>query len=206
MNIKNSKRILLEFSKISFFSLGYLLLVLKLKLKCCFPGGPKQYEGLTEKAVAQICAWMPQPTLHSTVSLPCTTVGLPLIVFLLKVNTLGSLGNAGVCRQIAQGSFLKDAEWATHSCIISFETIGIWHDGFDKIEINSCSRSEDGRLLAVGDSLGKVKLFSYPACQPKSLFHNYNGHFNNVTNIAFLHDDTRLISNGGTDTSILQWI
>ncbi|XP_031785896.1 echinoderm microtubule-associated protein-like 2 isoform X3 [Nasonia vitripennis] len=114
--------------------------------------------------------------------------------------------NAGVCRQIAQGSFLKDADWATHSCIISFETIGIWHDGFDKIEINSCSRSEDGGLLAVGDSLGKVKLFSYPACQPKSLFHNYNGHFNNVTNIAFLHDDTRLISNGGTDTSILQWI
>jgi microtubule-associated protein-like 1/2 len=62
---------------------------------------------------------------------------------------------------------LKDVDWATHSCIISFETIGIWPDGPDGVDVNICSRSGDGKLLATGNNLGKIKLFSYPACQPK---------------------------------------
>ncbi|XP_011505810.1 PREDICTED: echinoderm microtubule-associated protein-like 2 [Ceratosolen solmsi marchali] len=114
--------------------------------------------------------------------------------------------NAGVCRQISQGSLLKDIDWATHSCVISFETVGIWPDGPDGVDINICNRSGDGKLLATGDESGKVKLFSYPACQPKSLYHSYSGHSNHVTEVSFLQDDTRLVSSGGSDTSVLQWV
>ncbi|XP_046432655.1 echinoderm microtubule-associated protein-like 2 isoform X2 [Neodiprion fabricii] len=114
--------------------------------------------------------------------------------------------NPGICRQIPKSSLLRDVDWATHSCIISFETIGVWPESADGTDINNCARSGDGKLLATGDDFGKVKLFSYPACQPKSLFHVYAGHSSHVTNVSFLQDDTRLVSTGGNDTSVLQWI
>ncbi|XP_033326747.2 echinoderm microtubule-associated protein-like 2 isoform X9 [Megalopta genalis] len=76
--------------------------------------------------------------------------------------------NPGVCRQIPQPSMLRDVQWATHTCIISFETIGIWPEGADGTDINNCSRSGDSKLLVTGDDFGKVKLFSYPACQSKN--------------------------------------
>ncbi|XP_061940142.1 echinoderm microtubule-associated protein-like 2 isoform X8 [Apis cerana] len=114
--------------------------------------------------------------------------------------------NPGVCRQIPQSSIMRDMEWASHTCVISFETIGIWPEGADGTDVNNCTRSSDSKLLATGDDFGKVKLFSYPACQPKSLCHAYGGHSSHVTNVSFLQDDTRLISTGGSDTSVLQWI
>ncbi|XP_012284868.1 echinoderm microtubule-associated protein-like 2 isoform X2 [Orussus abietinus] len=114
--------------------------------------------------------------------------------------------NPGVCRQIPQSSMLRDTDWATHTCVISFETIGVWPEGADGTDINNCTRSGDGKLLATGDDFGKVKLFTYPACQPKSLFHVYGGHSSHVTNVSFLQDDTRLVSIGGGDTSVLQWV
>lgn len=114
--------------------------------------------------------------------------------------------NPGVCRQIPQSSSLRDVEWATHTCIISYETIGIWPEGADGTDVNNCTRSTDGKLLATGDDFGKVKLFSYPTCQPKSLHHAYGGHSSHVTNVSFLQDDTRLVSTGGADTSVLQWV
>ncbi|XP_043674310.1 echinoderm microtubule-associated protein-like 2 isoform X6 [Vespula pensylvanica] len=114
--------------------------------------------------------------------------------------------NPGICRQISQSSIFRDVDWATHTCIISFETIGIWPEGADGTDINNCSRSGDGKLLATGDDFGKVKLFSHPACQPKSLYHSYGGHSSHVTNVSFLQDDTRLVSTGGNDTSVLQWV
>ncbi|CAL7950216.1 unnamed protein product [Xylocopa violacea] len=114
--------------------------------------------------------------------------------------------NPGVCRQIPQPSMMRDMGWASHTCVISFETIGIWPEGADGTDVNNCTRSSDSKLLATGDDFGKVKLFSYPACQPKSLCHTYGGHSSHVTNVSFLQDDTRLISTGGSDTSVLQWI
>ncbi|CAG5101627.1 Similar to Eml1: Echinoderm microtubule-associated protein-like 1 (Rattus norvegicus) [Cotesia congregata] len=114
--------------------------------------------------------------------------------------------NPRVCRQIPQSSNLRDVEWASHTCVISFETIGVWPEGADGTDVNNCTRSGEGKLLATGDDFGKVRLFSYPACQPKSLSYTYGGHSSHVTNVTFLHDDTRLVSIGGNDTSVLQWI
>lgn len=78
-----------------------------------------------------------------------------------------------MCRQIPQSSMLRNVDWATHTCVISFETIGIWPEGADGTDVNNCTRSGDGKLLATGDDFGKVKLFSHPACQPKVVYLNY---------------------------------
>lgn len=113
--------------------------------------------------------------------------------------------NAGLCRQIPHSSQLRDVEWASNSCVLTFNTLGIWPEGADGTDVNHCERSHDGRLMATADDFGKVKLYSYPVIQPRSLCHTYGGHSSHVTNVSFLQDDSRLVSTGGHDTSVMQW-
>lgn len=82
---------------------------------------------------------------------------------------------------------------------------GIWPENADGTDVNTCTRSHSSKLLATGDDFGKVKLFSYPASVPKCLSHIHGGHSSHVTAVDFLPDDTRLVSLGGRDCSILQW-
>lgn len=77
------------------------------------------------------------------------------------------LGNATTCRQIPQSSSVRDVEWATNTCTITFTTLGIWPESADGTDVNYCDRSHDSKLLASGDDFGKVKLYSYPVIQPK---------------------------------------
>ncbi|XP_023207042.1 echinoderm microtubule-associated protein-like 2 isoform X2 [Xiphophorus maculatus] len=101
---------------------------------------------------------------------------------------------------------VRNLEWATSTCTLSFSVFGIWPDGADGTDINAVCRSHDGSLLASADDFGKVQLFSFPCSQPRAPSHEYGGHSSHVTNVAFLHDDSHLISTGGKDTSILQWV
>lgn len=34
----------------------------------------------------------------------------------------------------------------------------------------------------------------------------YGGHSSHVTAVTFLHDDSRLVSTGGRDTAVMQWM
>ncbi|XP_047248024.1 echinoderm microtubule-associated protein-like 2 isoform X2 [Girardinichthys multiradiatus] len=101
---------------------------------------------------------------------------------------------------------VRNLEWFTSTCTLSFSTFGIWPDGADGTDINAVCRSHEGSLLASADDFGKVHLFSFPCSQPRAQSQEYGGHSSHVTNVAFLHDDSHLISTGGKDTSILQWI
>ncbi|KAL3266954.1 hypothetical protein HHI36_011104 [Cryptolaemus montrouzieri] len=113
--------------------------------------------------------------------------------------------NTSTCRPIVQTIYLRDAEWATNSCTVTFNTIGIWPENAEGIDANSCDRSHNQDILATGDDLGRVKLYNYPVNQPKSLCHTCAGHTSHVTAVKFLHQDTRLVSIGGRDTAVLQW-
>ncbi|XP_030763624.1 echinoderm microtubule-associated protein-like 2 isoform X4 [Sitophilus oryzae] len=113
--------------------------------------------------------------------------------------------NAGTCRQIPQTSLMRDVDWASNTCTLTFNTIGIWPENADGSDINYCDRSIDSRLMVTADDFGKVKLYSYPVIQPKSLCHSYGGHSSHVTAVNFLHDDSRVVSIGGKDTAVLQW-
>ncbi|XP_050538023.1 echinoderm microtubule-associated protein-like 2 isoform X2 [Daktulosphaira vitifoliae] len=112
---------------------------------------------------------------------------------------------AKVCRQVPQSTQLRDVIWASNSCVLTFTSIGIWPEGADGTDVNACERSNNSKLMATGDDFGKVKLYGYPVKQPKSLCHSYGGHSSHVTNVAFLHDDSRLITIGGKDMSVIQW-
>ena len=72
-----------------------------------------------------------------------------------------------MCRQVTQPSSLRDIEWSTMTCSLNFTTIGIWPEGADGTDVNACSRSHSGQLIATADDFGRVKLYNYPASQPK---------------------------------------
>ncbi|XP_045773907.1 echinoderm microtubule-associated protein-like 2 isoform X2 [Maniola jurtina] len=114
--------------------------------------------------------------------------------------------NATTCRQVPSPTSMRDVAWASTNCPITFTTVGVWPEGADGTDINSCTRSHDSRLAATGDDFGKVKLYAYPVTQPKSLCQAYGGHSSHVTCVRFLPDDTRLLSAGGNDAALLQWL
>ncbi|XP_060712147.1 echinoderm microtubule-associated protein-like 2 isoform X1 [Hemiscyllium ocellatum] len=109
------------------------------------------------------------------------------------------------CKQVTSMDVVRDLEWATSSCVLSFQVFGVWPEGADGTDINAICRSSDDQLLVTADDFGKVNLFSYPCLHPRAPSHKYSGHSSHVTNIAFLHDNTSLISTGGKDMSVIQW-
>lgn len=113
---------------------------------------------------------------------------------------------ASTGKHITSADAVRNLEWATSTCVLGFNVFGIWPEGADGTDINAVCRSHDKNLLTSADDFGKVHLFSYPCSQPRAPSHIYGGHSSHVTNVAFLHDDSHLISTGGKDTSILQWV
>lgn len=117
--------------------------------------------------------------------------------------------SAGVCRPLRDVATIRDIEWATHDCPISWLSLGVWGEpGPDSPDVLSVAQSTDPdrpELLAAGDAAGRLMLYGSPAGQPKSLHHTYQGHSGPVTRVAWLEDSSKLVSTGGRDTAILQW-
>ncbi|XP_006627673.2 echinoderm microtubule-associated protein-like 2 isoform X1 [Lepisosteus oculatus] len=109
------------------------------------------------------------------------------------------------CKHVTNADAVRNLDWATSTCVLGFSVFGIWPEGVDGTDINAVCRSNSQKLLASADDFGKVHLFCNPCSHPRAPSHVYGGHSSHVTNVAFLHDDSYLISTGGKDTSILQW-
>ncbi|XP_058860865.1 echinoderm microtubule-associated protein-like 2 isoform X2 [Acipenser ruthenus] len=113
--------------------------------------------------------------------------------------------NSSNCKQVTNADTVRNLEWASSTCVLGIGVFGIWPDGADGTDINAVCSSHDRKLLATADDFGKVQLFSNPCSQPRAPSYSYGGHSSHVTNVAFLHDDTQLLSTGGKDMSLLQW-
>lgn len=60
-------------------------------------------------------------------------------------------------------------------------------------------------MLAVGDKLGKLKVYCYPVCLEKQSFKSIEGHSSNVKSVEFLENSNFLITIGEVDNSIIIW-
>ncbi|XP_034050852.1 echinoderm microtubule-associated protein-like 1 [Thalassophryne amazonica] len=109
------------------------------------------------------------------------------------------------CKHVVSVETPRDLQWATCTCPLGFQVFGLWPDGSDGTDINAICRSNEKNLLVTGDDFGKVHLFSYPCSQFRAPSHVYGGHSSHVTNVAFLYDDSFLVSTGGKDMSVMQW-
>eukprot|EP00794_Sanderia_malayensis_P017440 gene17440-19184_t len=113
--------------------------------------------------------------------------------------------NALSSRQIVNACSMKDVEWDSWTCVLGFPVIGIWPEGADGTDINACCRSNNSEYLVTGDDFGQVNFFTFPSPKPKSDCQHCIGHSSHVTCVRFMHDDTRVISVGGKDCSVMQW-
>jgi microtubule-associated protein-like 1/2 len=81
--------------------------------------------------------------------------------------------------------------------------------GFPKFMLSFCKKEQNSVLsYTVMKEIGLMLqffIFDIFLLMLQSLCHIYGGHSSHVTNVSFLHDDSRLISTGGRDTSVMQW-
>ena len=123
---------------------------------------------------------------------------------------------ASSCKQITQVQQIREIKWENNSCILSFNTLGIWNSSdvanssggstsMDGTDINGCYGSSANNLLATVDDFGKLNLFTYPCGSFKAEKRVYNGHSSHVTNVTFVNNDSRIVTTGGNDMSVFQW-
>ena len=61
-------------------------------------------------------------------------------------------GNASICRPMSDASILRDTNWATQTCIIGCNTIGVWPESYDGTDVRVCAKSKTNNLLVAGAS------------------------------------------------------
>jgi|UniRef100_A0A7S4LG85 microtubule-associated protein-like 6 len=110
---------------------------------------------------------------------------------------------------------LKDLQYATQECTLGWNVQGIWPKFSDGSDINMVNLSNNEKYLVSCEDSGKVKIFNYPCIgsgldrrgklrrRPESQI--ARGHSSHVTNAAFLHNDSYVISTGGADLCSFQW-
>eukprot|EP00741_Cyanophora_paradoxa_P015979 tig00000042_g15425.t1 len=107
--------------------------------------------------------------------------------------------------QITKVSGLRDAKWASQTCVLGWSVQGIYAPGLKLPDINAVDRSNNGQCLAIGDDFRSVQLVKYPCIADDCVRRRYKGHSEHVTNVKFTKDDFTLISTGGADLCVMQW-
>lgn len=110
---------------------------------------------------------------------------------------------------------LADVQWATHSSKLGWAVQGIW-PGIDGTDVNSVAVSRDGKFCVTGEDTGLVKVFNFPCVgsgldKKGSLLRKPGsvvgaGHSEHVTNAMFSVRDSHVITCGGGDMAVMQWV
>lgn len=72
-------------------------------------------------------------------------------------------------------------------------------------ETTVTAKTRNGKVLAVGDRYGRIRLFRYPAFRQHMLWHELRGHGPVITNLRFTMEDRWMLSTSATDRCIFQW-
>ena len=62
---------------------------------------------------------------------------------------------------------MRDVQWVTQNCLMTFDTIGIWPETVDGTDLVVGARSWSGSDFVAGDDFGKLKLYNFPVVKPK---------------------------------------
>ena len=99
----------------------------------------------------------------------------------------------------------QDVDWATWTTKVGFPVMGIWAKGMNSSEISHIYRSNNQKWVVAADHNGLVRLSNYPAVTQHAPCFAHRGHASHVERVAFLADDSRVISCGGADMATYQW-
>ncbi|CAM9390000.1 unnamed protein product, partial [Discosporangium mesarthrocarpum] len=102
--------------------------------------------------------------------------------------------------QIRSASLLRDAVWSTFTCTLGWPVQGVWHEGSDG------TRHQPSGVVVTGDDFGGVSLLRYPCVSRQALRKVYTAHSGHVTAVRFTWDLGFVISAGGGDRCVIQWV
>ena len=100
---------------------------------------------------------------------------------------------------------MRDTEWVTVNCPLSYETSGAIPPYMDDAQLLSVDRSPDSTLLVAGDALGGLKLLRNPCTAMTNAARHYAGHTSTVSVARFSSNGKTVISVGAVDRCIFQW-
>lgn len=99
---------------------------------------------------------------------------------------------------------MRDVDWLSWTCELGWPVQGIFMPSSDGADVNTVDRSNNGDIIATGDTFSKIRLMRYPALK-KVKANEYVGHCSHVMNVRWMPNDSHLISVGGNDCTIFQW-
>lgn len=117
-------------------------------------------------------------------------------------------------------------DWATFTSFKQDQVRGIWNKFAEKTDVVTIDGKEDAGVIAAGDETGLIKLFRFDCRKRGAHFKKYVGHsssigktsqmnfstisilffsLRSIGKVSFLFDNSRLISIGTNDRTIIQW-
>ena len=82
---------------------------------------------------------------------------------------------------------MRDTVWATHTCAMSWSSLGLWCGNKPDEEsfVNACEAVPELDVIISGYDGGKVKLHRYPTPSSDAISQVYSGHAEAVSNVTF---------------------
>lgn len=103
-------------------------------------------------------------------------------------------------------SVTADVLWATHTCVLSWETEEVSPPYTDGTHVNTVALSSSGTFFASGDDWGLLCLHRNPIRNMKHKCHCYRAHSEHVVRVVFAgKSDKYILSAGGYDQTLMQW-
>lgn len=107
--------------------------------------------------------------------------------------------------QVTAPSSLKDVVWASHGCVFSWEAQGVWDPARPEEYVYALARANSRPLLAAATNTGELRIYNLPVLSRHAEQHALRGHSLLVSNVVFTSDDSRIVSIGAHDKSLLVW-
>ena len=106
---------------------------------------------------------------------------------------------------LPRASVLKDVEWNTVSCPLSWEAQGLHAPEPLGQEVSACSRSHSGSLIASVDNFGVLRVYRYPCLDHTAGSSEFKAHGLGTRNVRFAFADQYVVTVGGEDRIAMQW-
>ncbi|XP_077998925.1 echinoderm microtubule-associated protein-like 2 isoform X1 [Glandiceps talaboti] len=101
---------------------------------------------------------------------------------------------------------MRDVEWYTQTCILGYTLLGVWSSKDTGTDINAVERSQHSDVIVSGDNNGFISVYRYPCTSFKAESHDVKAYSSHVTNVRFLPEDRFMVSTGGLDACLMQWV
>jgi len=109
-------------------------------------------------------------------------------------------------QQYAHPFLLRDMEWNTWTCMYGWPVMGIWpNDIAVSDSVKGVMRNNHGDVLLVSDSSARIRMMRWPSL-PGDRYREYFGHAFQASDAKFTADDSTVVSIGGPDCTIIQWV